>query len=78
MRNGPHRHVYLNSQSPLGGAVWRHSRMLEGGALRREMCHCFGALIVYNLSLISVCSLFVSCGQEVTAQFPAPETNFHA
>lgn len=52
--------------------------MLEGGALLREMHHCVWALIVYNLSLISVCSLFLSCGQDVTAQFPAWETNFHA
>lgn len=62
MRNCPHRHVYLNSRSPLGGAVGRHSRILEGGALLREMHHCVWALIVYNLSLISVCSLFLSCG----------------
>lgn len=70
--NSPHRFLYLNTQFPVGSAVWRGSITVRSTVQQKKACH-WGQVLRVDGPRLSVCSLcFRSGAEDVIFQLPAP------
>lgn len=70
--NSPHGFLYLNTQFPVGSAVWRGPITFRSTVQLKEACH-WGQVLRVDSPMLSVCSLCFRSGvEDVIFQLPAP------